>query len=270
MSAKPEDLFPIYVPSKGRAISATTPKLLMRSNIPFRLVVEPQESEAYAKQYGEDRILVLPKDNQGIIFSRNFCKRHARTMGAKWHWQIDDDLISFRRRIGIIDGKFKAERCDALEALRGVQEFVTQFKNVAAACPKAQGAVFNEPRPFLVNQLIYTCGLFRTDVDAWWRVIPGDTDYSLQVLKQGWVTLLCFQYLQHSASSDAIAGGMQDVRGGATGRLNHLRNLKKLWPDDISLVERNHFGKASGRASWSQFKQRPILNNGKAIEIPRK
>jgi glycosyltransferase involved in cell wall biosynthesis len=233
-------------------------------------VVEPQESAEYVAQYGTDRVLVLPKDNQGILFSRNFCKRHARDSGAKWHWQIDDDLISFSRRVGIFEGKFKAKRCDALEALLGVQSFVTQFKNVAAACPKAQGAVFNEPRPFIVNQLIYTCGLFRTDVDAWWRVIPGDTDYSLQVLKQGWVTLLCFQYLQHSASSDAIAGGMQESRGGSKGRLNHLRNLKKLWPNDISLVECNHFGKSSGRARWSQFKQLPILNNGKVVQAPKR
>lgn len=45
--------FPVYVPSKGRADCATTPALLDQAGVRYRLVVEPQEAEAYRAAFGK-------------------------------------------------------------------------------------------------------------------------------------------------------------------------------------------------------------------------
>src|SRR5690606_28459102 len=41
--------YPIYVPSKGRWATPFTIRTLQRCGLPFRVVVEPQEAEAYAR-----------------------------------------------------------------------------------------------------------------------------------------------------------------------------------------------------------------------------
>lgn len=57
--------YPVYVISKGRSDCCLTARFLVRDETPFRLVVEPQEREAYAKEFGEERLLVLPFSNLG-------------------------------------------------------------------------------------------------------------------------------------------------------------------------------------------------------------
>lgn len=52
--------YPVYVPSKGRYESGLTAKFLIRDEVPFYLVVEPQEADEYGKRYGYARLLILP------------------------------------------------------------------------------------------------------------------------------------------------------------------------------------------------------------------
>ena len=41
--------YPIYIISKGRAESRLTSKALERLKVPYRIVIEPQEYDEYAK-----------------------------------------------------------------------------------------------------------------------------------------------------------------------------------------------------------------------------
>jgi hypothetical protein len=43
--------YPIYIPSKGGADNCLTAKVLLRDKVPFFLVVEPQEVEAYQRNF---------------------------------------------------------------------------------------------------------------------------------------------------------------------------------------------------------------------------
>src|SRR5689334_7989441 len=75
--------YPIYIPSKGRADNCLTAKALMRDGVPFLLVVEPQEVEAYCKNFPAENILTLPFSNlgKGSIPARNWIKEHSKKNG---------------------------------------------------------------------------------------------------------------------------------------------------------------------------------------------
>ena len=54
--------YPIYVISKGRAESRLTSKTLDEINVPYKVVIEDSEHDAYAANISEDKLLVMPSD----------------------------------------------------------------------------------------------------------------------------------------------------------------------------------------------------------------
>jgi hypothetical protein len=108
--------YKVYIPSKGRASTCNTPNLLSKSNIDFFIVVEPQDKDSYLEEFNKEQILVMDKDDKGIAYARNFCKRHSISLGDKFHWQIDDDMKIFMKRINK-----KNTRCDAIDVLFPIQ-----------------------------------------------------------------------------------------------------------------------------------------------------
>ncbi len=84
--------YPVYIPSKGRAAQVLTAKCFAADGVPFRLVVEPQEVEAYAAVWGRSCLLILPENNQGLVYARNWIKAYSIAQGQERHWQFDDDI----------------------------------------------------------------------------------------------------------------------------------------------------------------------------------
>src|SRR4051812_8944336 len=91
--------YPVYIISKGRWESRLTSKALEEMNVPYRIVVEPQEFDQYAAVIHPDKILVLPFSNLGFgsIPARNFVWDHAIQAGAERHWILDDNIRRFNR-----------------------------------------------------------------------------------------------------------------------------------------------------------------------------
>jgi hypothetical protein len=57
--------YPVYIVSKGRADSRLTANAFERYSIPYFIVIEPQDYDAYASVIDEEKILVLPFSNHG-------------------------------------------------------------------------------------------------------------------------------------------------------------------------------------------------------------
>ncbi|MCP4897337.1 MAG: hypothetical protein GY906_10235 [bacterium] len=98
MTEKRMPRYPVYIPTKGRADYCLSARMFAEDGVPFQLVIEEAEYDAYAEQFGEDRLLVLPFSDQGsVIPARNWIKQHATAEGHKRHWQFDDNIRSCRR-----------------------------------------------------------------------------------------------------------------------------------------------------------------------------
>lgn len=122
--------YPIYIISKGRWESRLTSKALEKINVPYHIVVEPQEYDNYASVIDPDKILVLPFSNlgQGSIPARNWVWEHAIGTGAKRHWILDDNIAWFARL-----HKNKKILVDNGVCFGATEDFVDRYENVAMA-----------------------------------------------------------------------------------------------------------------------------------------
>jgi hypothetical protein len=242
-----EPRYPIYIPSKGRwqPARALTARCLIEDGVPFRLVVEPQEADAYSAAFGEDRVLVLPQDDMRLIGSRNWIKEHAAEHAR--HWQLDDNMRDFRRSF-----KGKRIRCPAGYALSVVEDFTDRYENVGLSGLNYTMFGFPELPPFQVNCHVYSCTLVNNAIPHRWRLLYNDdTDLCLQVLADGWCTLLVNAVQVNKMRTMTVGGGNTADLYGGDGRLRMAQALADQWPGIASV--RWRYGRPQHHVPWGTF-----------------
>lgn len=243
--------YPVYVPSKGRSETCVTAKFLIRDELPFFLVVEPQERDLYAAQFGEEHLLLLPQNNQGLIFSRNFIKDHATAAGHKRHWQLDDNIWRLFRRIS-----GKKIPCHAGIALGVTEDFIDRYENVAIA---GLNYDFFAPKnshlpPFYLNVHVYSCSLILNSLPYGWRLrYNDDTDICLRVLSDGWCTVLMNAFLAKKQWTMTMGGGNTTDLYLGDGRLRMARSLERQWTGVVTTKRRFQRPQHVVKSAWKNF-----------------
>jgi glycosyltransferase involved in cell wall biosynthesis len=247
--------WPIYIPSRHRPEQRITTKQLDNDNIDYKLVVEPHDYKNYAANYPADRLLKLPKDNQGISYSRNYIIDHAKDHGYQYCWQFDDDLTSFDYRI-----KGKRYKTGPRPLISIIEQVINRYDNIGGA--NIANAAFNYSQdgkaPVVYNAQIYCAQIFRTDITSRFRPdVAEDTDMSLQILAEGWVTLV-FKRFGFFAQTSGQPGGNTENEYADNGRLLRFQKLLEYWPGSFNIGYHND-GRAHiiSRNYYSRFKQRP-------------
>ena len=243
--------YPVYIPSKGRWESRLTARALDKINVPYKIVIEKQEYDNYAAVIDPIKILVLPFSNRGLIASRCWIMEHSINIGAKRHWQIDDNIKAFRRyhkgqRIQVGDGTiFKA-----------AEDFTDRYENVAFSGMRYRFHHFDGSKPFYLNTRIYSCTLVNNDIPYRWRSIYNDdTDISLMALKDGWCTILFAAFLCDKVRTMTIKGGNTESLyklDNADGRLLMAQALQRLHPDVVKITRK--WGRWQHQVDYRPFK----------------
>ena len=248
-------MFNIYIPSKGRANTGTTSKILKQENINYKVVVEPQDFLKYSQFHQDKNILVLDKNNQGLTYARNLIKNYSIKIAEQWHWQIDDDIFNFRIR-----SMNKNVKSSAKNVLGGIENFVLKFKNIGAAGPRYSIFAFSQNKQVSINQQISSCILVNNSINIKWDPeVVEDTDYSLQLLKRGLCTLLFNTLLIETAPTMKLSGGMTDHEYIGNGRYLRQLALTKKYPGTFDLVIKQGKSKIKPSRIWRTFKQTPVL-----------
>ncbi len=229
--------YPIYIPSKGRADCCYTARRLLAEKVPFSLVVEPQEADSYAAQFGRDRLLVLPfRDRGTVVPARNFIWEHALATGSERHWMIDDNIRYFYRRY-----RGKRLRCDAGIALRVCEDFTDRYENIAISGLNYVMFAPDEKKllPLQINCHVYSCTLILNSLPFRWRGhYNEDTDLCLQALASGWCTVLLNTFLVQKIATMTVKGGNTAVLYKGDGRLRMARSLERMWPGVVTTDRR--------------------------------
>ena len=89
----------IFIATKSRYENCKTANLIGRYKNLY-LVVEPQEQKQYTINYPNFNLLILPENNKGLAYARNWIKNKAIEQGIKHYWLLDDDISYFYRREG--------------------------------------------------------------------------------------------------------------------------------------------------------------------------
>ena len=256
-------IYPIYVISKGRADTCLTADFLLRDNIPFHIVIEPQERDSYAEKYGEDVLYTLPFSNlgQGSIPARNWVKEHSISQGAKRHWILDDNMREVYRWY-----RGKRIRCHSGVAFGITENFIDRYTNVAIGglnysmfgiTPNRNnsGGIHLMP-PFRLNCHVYSCILMLNEIPHKWRGrYNEDTDLCLQVLADGWCTIQMNLFLIGKIATMQMKGGNTSSYQN-DGRTYMARALERQWPGVAKTIRR--YGRSQHRVYWGNFDNKLI------------
>jgi hypothetical protein len=244
----------IYIPSKGRADTCLTAKILESENIDFKIVIEPQDLSEYQKHYPASKLLVMPENNKGIAYVRNFCKDHSNAQQQTHHWQLDDNIKSFRIRQMNKNVKQAASAC-----LKTVEYYEQNFKNIGISGLRHTMFAFSQKESLSFNQQCYSAVLVNNKTPIRWRdKIVEDTDYSLQLLMNNYVTVLFNRVLIEKAVTMSMKGGHTDSTYKGSGRGVNQQNLCNAYPGIFELTEQYGRTKIKPSRIWRTFKQRPI------------
>lgn len=265
--------YPIYIISKGRAGRPLTARALERIGVPFRIVIEPQEFDAYAASIAPAKILRLPFSNLGLgsIPARNWVWEHSIAEGHKRHWIMDDNIAAFRRfnrgqRMRVRDGAIFSE----------AELFVDRYKNIPmSGFQYSSFAVTDVTRciskPFLANTRVYSCILLSNSVPERWRGrYNEDTDLSLRFLKAGYCTILFYSFLCDKQTTMSMKGGNTEELYRQNeffdGRLAMARSLQEQHPDVVKITRK--WGRWQHQVDYRPFKCNTLIRQP-ALEASR-
>lgn len=254
--------YPVYIISKGRWDTRLTSKALEKMQVPYKIVVEPQERVFYAKTIDPSKILELPFSNlgQGSIPARNWVWEHSLSMGASRHWILDDNIRYFLR--------FNRNRRYIAQnglVFRICEDFVDRYENVGMAGMQYEKFVpvkVKHQKPFVVNTRVYSCILLDNCLPFRWRgTYNEDTDLSLRILKSGLCTILFYAFLAEKAATMTMKGGNTDrlYKQDETfdGRLEMARSLQRQHPDVVCITRK--WGRWQHHVDYRPFKNNKLI-----------
>ena len=262
---------PIYIISKGRADSRLTSKTLDEINVPYRIVIEESEYDAYAANIDPKKILTLPSDFRedpnlnrpdtegrtgGGIPARNFVWEHSIKEGHARHWIMDDNIRHFYRV-----HQNKKTIVTSGNTIRACEEFTDRFKNVAMSGMNYQYFVpaSQKKMPYTLNTRVYSCILLRNDLPQRWRGrYNEDTDLSLRILKDDHCTILFNAFVCGKMTTLVMKGGNTDtVYTDGDKRRTFAEALKAQHPDITEVVWR--YDRWHHHVDYSGFKKNKLI-----------
>lgn len=257
--------YPIYIISKGRAESRLTSKALEFMQTPYRIVIEEQEFDDYNKYIDAEKILVLPFSNlgQGSIPARNWVFEHSIAEGHKRHWILDDNIDGFIRL-----NRNKKIKVDSCATFRAIEDFVDRYENVAMSGMDYRYFAPERVKmpPYVLNTRIYSCILLDNSIEHRWRGrYNEDTDLSLRILKDGFVTILFKAFLCNKVGTLKMKGGNTDtIYNTGDNRREFAESLVNQHPDCAKVVWR--YERWHHEVDYSRFKNRLIKKDNIKIE----
>ena len=271
--------WPLYIVSKGRADSRLTVRALDAMRVPYYVVIEAQERDAYAAVIDPARLLVLDPQFQrdydtcdqlgdtkskGPGAARNFAWAHSESLGAAWHWVMDDNIRRFLRlhrndKVLVADGTI----------FRCMEDYCLRYANVAMAGPAYEFMTKRKFKlhPIVFNTRIYSCNLIRNDVPFRWRGrYNEDTDLSLRMLKAGWCTLEFNAFLQRKAGTQTVRGGCDADFYSREGTMPKSEMQVRLHPDCSRLVWK--FGRWHHSVDYKRFAGNKLVRRPGVVVPP--
>jgi hypothetical protein len=205
---------------------------------------------------------VLPHQDKGLTVTRNYIWDYAAAQGYEYFWTFDDNINGICRlnrnlKIACLDGT----------VLFIVENFARRYENLAITGLNYRFFAKQRQKipPFELNTRIYSNMLIKTSIPYRNRLFYNDdTDLCLQVLKDGYCTVLFNSFLINKMATMITKGGMTDYYDKTDKRKEFAEELIAAHPDIVRLTEK--WGRWHHQVDYRGFKQKLIRKPG--IIIP--
>jgi len=257
-------IFPILIPSKGRP-QCKTAKLLKDVGADKYLFVEPQDKESYeatAKENGF-KLVVLPENNGGVAYVRELIRQFGTNeLDSPWYWMMDDDIQRFSKTEA--DGKLR--KVHPTIALTDAQEIITKHQNIAIGALTFGQYAFGEgviKKPFQFNKRVIACTLHNAKANRGVAydlqcALKEDIDYTIQILKAGYSTMILNQIAISVPSASSLKGGCYDEyqRNRQNREKRICQYLQDKWGKDIVMIKMKDAGIWDVKLNYEKLSRR--------------
>ena len=119
-------MYPILIPSKGRAKTCTFCHNLKTTHRKFYIFIYKTDATSYLKYFPSENLIIVPNSVNGIASKRQYMLETARAMNCGWFWMVDDDIEKFYYRpLENYTGKLKALKLERFFSL--AEKFVVKL-----------------------------------------------------------------------------------------------------------------------------------------------
>jgi len=248
---------PIFIPSKNRPDSKLV-KLIVEQKLPledFYIVVEHQNLAEYETLNPELSYIILPENDQGISYVRNYIKEFATNSGYEWFWMIDDDVDAFYKTVGKKNVKVSID-----EALNGAFDIFTRNSQCGQASIEYQQYAWSATKPYALNSYCDVCVCINTKATKTVKYRPyvslkEDRDFTLQVLSNGYDTMRVQRYSFSAPKNGSNKGGLSDVYAKQGREQTASERMVELWGSDICTLNIKSDGRPDVKINWRFFKR---------------
>jgi len=251
---------PIYIPSKGRPDSRLLTELL-EMNANYKVVVEPQDYEDYHKAGHTGKIIMLPENDQGIAYARNFIIISAEAYGNDWFWMLDDDLKFYT----VAGGKCIPARC--IDVLKHAEQYFLGAENVGQVALEYRQFAWSATREITRNSYCDCAVAINTkvtkskpDKPPFARydqkiTLKEDRDFTIQVLKAGFETWRINTVAFGGPAIGSNAGGLQEKYEGGSAEAMDSLYMEKKWGPDICQAYFKKDGRPEVKIHWKNIQK---------------
>lgn len=255
--------YPIFIPSKGRWEYRWTMKALDAIGVFYRVVVEPQQYDNYAEYIPENQLVKLPHQDKGLVVTRNWIWDYAQAQGYKKFWTFDDNIEDFWRW-----NKNSKVRINTPSFLAAIEDFAERYKN--APIVGMNYFMFIKARypdnPIRLNTRVYSNMLIETDIPYRNRgFYNDDTDLCLQILQNGYCTILFNAFLVKKRVTMSQPGGMTPYYKD-DGRYKMAKELADRWPQYVKITRK--WNRWQHQVDYRPFKFNKLIPK-EGVEIPQ-
>lgn len=174
------ELWPIYIPSKGRAGQTAATRLFQEQSIPYTLVLEPKDVRPYLTCGEVGSAVVLPEENRGVGYARDAILAHARDHNLRWYWMFDDDVSVLYRAVLQANGERRMRRHNARDVLLEAQDVLLaleeQGHDIALAGLEFRVTSWRNPAPVLWDRHVGVVSAINAETS---KPAHFDPDYPL-------------------------------------------------------------------------------------------
>lgn len=247
---------PIFVPSKGRCLTAKTIKAATDQAVKLHIVVEPQEYEQYKRHWFDQDVICLPENNRGITYVRNFIKQYAETNSHQRYWQLDDDIQQLYTRSGTKMNK------SGFEVLALAEQHFLQSECALGGLEYQQFA-WSATKPMVENSFCDVCVWVdntRTYGLRYRQYVEGkeDRDFAMQVIRKGQKTGRTTLYGFAAPANGSNAGGLKEIFYDAGKENQCVDRMVELWGNAICAPVLKANGRRDVKIQWGEINSTQI------------
>lgn len=238
-------MIPVYIASKGRP-DCKTAKLIDSAIV----VIEPQDLPHY--NHLPNKLLVMPENNKGLVYVRNYICDHAKRRGHEFFWILDDDFRKFLKQ-----QNKRAVECKWSEAKEDTEAMMQKYPHVIGLMAlESRQYIWSTTKKFSENNvcdcavLVNAAVLEKCRYDSNFK-LKVDRDFTLQVKKAGYRVIKQRNKGYDCPDNGSNKGGLYDTYKSNIEEAMS-KQLCEKWPN---IVEMNYKkdGRPDAKINWSKM-----------------